>query len=110
MSYNDFKVDIEKLERDFPYALHKTGNAKKTKTDPDWKTDHERLFSEARYEWPPADPPSGFRDREAELVWYCDKKFPAEGDGWDFFDSNHSAERTLKPGSDKSPWKSTIPT
>ena len=101
---------------------------------------HEAAFSYCRVEWPPAVEHLGaflffgcrpclsartkhasnkhikdtgdFRDREAQIIYLADRRFPAPelpedpetGYGpWQFFDANHSIERTLRwpPARDK---------
>ena len=91
--------------------------AKRNTPDVGWKLVHEQLFLEHGYHWPPSTDLVGFRLREAELVWFSNLKFPATlVDEWEFFDSNHSAERTLRLGqnSDPSalrrPWQKRVPT
>jgi hypothetical protein len=102
-----------------------SSSAKRVKANLEWKLTHERLFSEIGLTWPPDVAhltAKGFRIREAEVAYLADHMFHGCGIGWQFFDANHSAERTFRL--DKAPetldqnvldrmrvpWQSTVPT
>ena len=75
--------------------------AKKSKEYLGWKTTHEELFSYHSCPWPPqVDHIKDLRPREQELLHFVDWKFPhktlAGEKSWEFFDINHTAERSLR--------------
>lgn len=97
-------------------------DAKRSKTDCKWKDVHEAAFAACGYTWPPLETQHlmerGFKQREAELVCFCNRGFPLKEESvWEFFDSHHSFERLLNWTSAcgdvtelKSPWKRYVPT
>lgn len=104
--------------------------AKRQKTDSapaQWKMTHETAFMQHDLLWPPlpvkVEPllAAGFRQREAELVYFANVMFPSNKDGkaiegqWAFMDANHSFERTfrwpLSEGQElTNPWRTCVPT
>ena len=90
--------------------------AKRTQQSYKWKGTHEMLFSEARLDWPPDISHLGsFREREGELVVLADFLFPAQQEGWDLFDSSHSAERIFQTTATEkdtraNPWRRHVTT
>ena len=89
----------------------------------DWKDYHEQAFQLLELPWPPpvADTISSarlFRERELEVIWCANEKFPAAkppvGTVYDFFDANMTFERVFRHvDKDRSkisnPWHSFVP-
>ncbi len=97
-------------------------DVKKSRSDCKWKDVHEQVFAMCEYKWPPPETQqlmeSGFKQREAELVYFCNRRFPLKDElVWEFFDSHHSFERVFNwgPASGdvkllRTPWKRYVPT
>ena len=114
----------EQIETFTPSVLWRM--RKKSKIDEaGWKKTHEQLFSSVlSVAWPPNIEflPHGLLPREAELFIAADIVSPPTKIGWQWFDANHSVERTLGFEADgehrseggavhlKNPWSDLVPT
>ena len=72
--------------------------AKKSK-NAEWKAVHEQIYSVHGFQWPPEVDEFlrlGFLTREAEIIWLANRLFPEQGEGWQWFDTNHTAQWTFR--------------
>ena len=118
--------DLERRCSSLPYGTSQRPSTRHV-AEPEWKQIHEQLFLENGLTWPPVEAPIDVlrqhfsRPRECEVIYFANKLFPEEElDVARFFDANHSVERTLRCGSQKSkqadalnyanPWRTHVPT
>ena len=124
---NSLKLDPSKPEDFFltedqinsvlsPGVRFSVSKTKKAKEDEKWKLVHEQCCSENNLTWPPTieHVPLKLR-RQSEVVVICNELFPATLVGvWEWIDTNHTLERTLKLMSSSSsvrrPWHAMPPT
>ena len=129
-SYDSCCIDPEVLEAMCAHLPEGTGRAstkKKGKVgarseEDTWPDVHQEAYLFSRVEWPPdVSFLKDFLSRESEVIYLSDKLFPAPPGCWQFFDANHSIERTLRwPPSVsaktqkaqplRNPWKECAPT